>query len=119
MKFEELTDEEWERIEPLLPPPTPTGRPRANDRKTLNGIFYVLTTGCKWMDMPGEYGSYVTAWRRFRRWQEECVWDTILQALRDRAYRAGLISTDSVSADSKTIQAKKGGSVQVMMGIRR
>ncbi|MHC1610047.1 MAG: hypothetical protein ACXQTW_00315 [Candidatus Methanospirareceae archaeon] len=47
MKFEELSDEEWELIEPLLPPPAPTG--------------------CKWMDMPGEYGSYVTAWRRFRR----------------------------------------------------
>ncbi|MHC1611517.1 MAG: transposase [Candidatus Methanospirareceae archaeon] len=67
MKFEELSDEEWELIEPLLPPPAPTGRPRADDRKTPNGIFYLLTTGCKWMDMPGEYGSYVTAWRRFRR----------------------------------------------------
>ena len=79
MKFEELTDEEWELIEPLLPPPAPTGRPRADDRKTLNAILYVLTTGCKWMDMSGEYGSYVTTWRRFRRWQEEGVWDIILQ----------------------------------------
>ena len=118
MKFEELTDEEWELIEPLLPPPAPTGRPRADDRKTLNSIFYVLTTGCKWMDMPGEYGSYVTAWRRFRRWQEEGVWDIILQTLRDRAHQAGLISLESVSVDSKTIPAKKGANVWVTMGTR-
>ncbi len=79
MKFEELTDEEWELIEPLLPPPAPTGRPRADDRKTLNAILYVLTTGCKWMDLPREYGSYSTAWRRLKRWEEEEVWGRILQ----------------------------------------
>ncbi|MDY6865791.1 MAG: transposase [Halobacteriota archaeon] len=44
-------------IEPLLPPPALTGRPRPDDRTTLNGIFFVLTTGCKWEDMPGKYGS--------------------------------------------------------------
>ena len=118
MKFEELTDEEWELIEPLLPPPAPKGRPRADERKTLNGIFYLLTTGCKWMDMPGEYGSYLTAWRRFRRWQEEGVWDIILQTLRDRAHQAGLISLESVSVDSKTIPAKKGANVWVTTGTR-
>ncbi|OFV67474.1 MAG: transposase [Candidatus Syntrophoarchaeum caldarius] len=79
MKFEELTEKEWELIEPLLPPPAPTGRPRADDKKTLNAILYVLTTGCRWMDMPGEYGSYVTTWRRLKRWEEEGVWDIILQ----------------------------------------
>jgi len=40
----------------------------------LNGILYVLTTGCRWMDMPLEYGSYKTAWRRLKRWQDEGVW---------------------------------------------
>ncbi|RLE68618.1 MAG: hypothetical protein DRJ34_02665 [Thermoprotei archaeon] len=43
-----LTDEQWERIRPLLPPPAQTGRPRADDRKVLNGILYVLRTGCAW-----------------------------------------------------------------------
>jgi len=58
MEFEELPDEEWKVIEPHLPPPAPTGRPRADDRKTINAILYVLITGCKWEDMPKEYGSY-------------------------------------------------------------
>ena len=77
MKFEELTEKEWELIEPLLPPPTTTGRPRADDRKTTNAILYVLTTECKWMDLPREYGSCSTAWRRLKRWEEEGVWDII------------------------------------------
>ncbi len=54
-----LTDEQWERIRPLLPPPARTGRPRADDRKVLNGILYVLRTGCAWKEMPQEYGAYV------------------------------------------------------------
>ena len=52
----ELTDEQWERIRPLLPPPARTGRPRADDRKVLNGILYVLRTGCAWKEMPRKYG---------------------------------------------------------------
>ena len=66
MKFQELTDREWEFVKPLLPPKAPTGRPRADDRRTVNAILYVLITGCKWEDMPKEYGSYSNAWRRSR-----------------------------------------------------
>jgi transposase len=48
MEFHELSDEEWEIIEPLLPPKAKVGRPRADDRMVLNGILYVLTTtGCR------------------------------------------------------------------------
>lgn len=47
MEFRELSQEQWEFITPLLPPKARTGRPRADDRKTLNGILYVLTTGCR------------------------------------------------------------------------
>lgn len=59
MKFEELSDGQWEFIEPLLPPQPRTGRPRADDRRTINGILYVLITGCKWEDMPRKYGAPV------------------------------------------------------------
>jgi transposase len=65
----------------------------------LNGILYVLTTGCRWMDMPLEYGSYKTAWRRLKKWKDEGVWDRIL-----REY-------GMVSVDSSTVEAKKGGSL--------
>ena len=64
MEFRELSDDEWELIKPLLPPRARTGRPRADDRLVLNGILYVLMTGCRWMDMPIRYGSHKTAWKR-------------------------------------------------------
>src|SRR5262249_8580026 len=48
-----LTDSQWAVIEPLLPPPARTGRPRADDRSTPNGILYVLCSGCRWQDLHG------------------------------------------------------------------
>jgi len=104
MGFRELSDEEWEVIKPLLPPKSRVGRPRADDRRIINGILYVLTTGCRWMDMPLEYGSYKTAWRRLERWQDEGVWYRILREL------ASIREHGMVSVDSSTVEAKKGGS---------
>jgi transposase len=49
------------------------GRPRADDRKVLNGILYVLTSGCRWMDAHKRYGHYSTAFRRLKRWEREGV----------------------------------------------
>jgi len=51
-EFRELSDEEWAFIELLPPPKARTGRPRVDDRAVLNGLLYVLITGCRWMDMP-------------------------------------------------------------------
>jgi len=61
MEFREVSDEEWDIIRLLLPPKSRVGRPRADDKMVLNGILYVLSTGCRWMDMPLKYGSYKTA----------------------------------------------------------
>ena len=52
MKFRSLTDEQWEYIEPLLPPPEKEGKPRADARQTINAILYVLKTGIPWNDLP-------------------------------------------------------------------
>jgi transposase len=54
MEFRELSNFEWEVIKPL-PPMSRVCRPRADDRRVINGILYVFTTGCRWMDMPPEY----------------------------------------------------------------
>jgi transposase len=59
----DLSDAQWELIRPLLPTAKPTGRPRADERRTRNGILYVLRTGCRRKDLPDRYGSSVTGWR--------------------------------------------------------
>ncbi len=74
----------------------------ADDGRIINGILYVLTTGCRWMDMPIRYGSYKAAWRRLKRWQDEGVWDRIFRAL------SSMREHGRVCADSSTVEAKKG-----------
>ncbi|WP_091566267.1 transposase [Melghirimyces thermohalophilus] len=74
----ELTDEQWAVIEPLLlKPKSGPGRPPADPRKTLNGILYVLKTGCAWADLPPQYGSPTTCWRRLKQWSEDGTWERI------------------------------------------
>ncbi|MDY6959303.1 MAG: transposase [Halobacteriota archaeon] len=57
MKFEEYQRRNEMLIKPLLPLHALTGIPRPDDKTTLNDIFFVLMTGCKWEDMVGKYGS--------------------------------------------------------------
>ncbi len=110
MQFRELTDRQWELIRPSLPRPTYTGRPRANDRMTVNGILYVLMSGCRWMDMPSsKYGSHKTVWERHKKWSEQGIWKNIMDSLVSYGYQKGVVNVNDLSIDSSTVPAKKGG----------
>jgi transposase len=76
----ELTDFEWAVIRPLLPN-KPRGVPRVNDRRVLNGIFWVLRSGAPWRDLPQTFDPYTTCYNRFVRWGRAGIWDQILDAL--------------------------------------
>src|ERR1700735_3316651 len=76
----ELTDHEWFAIHPLLPN-KPRGVPRVDDRRTLNGIFWVLRSGAPWRDLPSSLGPYTTSYNRFVRWRRAGVWSRIMRAL--------------------------------------
>jgi len=78
-----FTDAEWRLIEPVLPY-KPRGVPRVDDRRVLNGIFWVLSSGAPWRDLPERYGPYTTCYNRFVRWQCAGVWDRILTAISHR-----------------------------------
>ncbi len=106
----ELTDRQWQTIQPLIPKQTGPGKPRADDRETLNAILYVMSTGCRWDDLSKtQYAhSYTTAWRRLKRWEELGVWKRMLDALVSKGYSLGMVKMDSLSIDSTTVPAKKG-----------
>ena len=91
-----------------MPPQPRTGRRRIDDRKVINGIPFVLMTGCRWGDMPSYYGSPVTAWRRLKVWSDEGICNQIMEALRNSAYHEGKISIETVCVDSSFIETKKG-----------
>jgi len=76
----ELTDYEWATIKPFLPN-KPRGVPRVNDRRVLNGIFWVLRSGAPWRDLPESFGPYTTCYNRFIRWRRAGVWSGIMDAL--------------------------------------
>jgi transposase len=76
----ELTDHEWTAIRPMLPN-KPRGVPRVNDRRVLNGIFWVLRSGAPWRDVPDDFGPYTTCYNRFVRWRRAGVWSRIMDAL--------------------------------------
>lgn len=108
-----VPDDLWEAIEPLLPrePPKPKGgRPRFPDRAALEGIIFVLRTGCPWRLLPTELGcgSGTTCWRRLRDWQEAGVWrrlhETLLNWLGDEA----AVNWSRASVDSLSVRAKRG-----------
>jgi transposase len=117
MKFAELSDEQWEFIKPHLPPQPIVGRKRADDRKTINGIMFVLITGCCWHDMPRCYGAYQTAWRRLKRWSIEGVWNRIFALAQKKAYSMGRLNLETVAVDSTLIDSKKVASLQDTMDI--
>jgi transposase len=73
------SDEQWARIEPLLPH---FGSPeRKDDRWVLSGIIHVLRTGMPWRDCPSEYGPYTTIYNRFNRWSARGIWQSLYAAL--------------------------------------
>ena len=95
MQGYELTDFEWEVITPLLPN-KPRGVRRVDDRRVLNGIFWVLRTGAPWRALPKEFGPPTTCYNRFVRWRKAGVWDRILAAV-SQAYDGNVQMIDSTS----------------------
>lgn len=109
---DELTDEQWATIQPLIPKQKGPGKPRADDRETLDAILYVLSTGCRWENLKKIRYShhYTTAWRRLKRWEEDGTWKRILDTLISKGYSLGVVRMDELSIDSTTVPAKKGES---------
>ena len=70
----ELADFEWTAIRPFLPN-KPRGVPRVNDRRVLNGIFWILRSGAPWRDLPESFGPYTTCYNQLVRWRMAGVWD--------------------------------------------
>ena len=109
-----LTDELWERIEPLLPaePPKPKGgRPRVPNRACLTGILFILKSGMGWEYLPAEMncGSGMTCWRRLRDWQAAGVWKKIWQRFLDELGAKDLIEWSVTVVDASATRAIFGG----------
>jgi transposase len=109
--WRDLPDELWGNIEPLVPPDPLSpdgGRPAKDHRTIMNGILYVLRTGCQWKMMPREYGSGSSVHRHFQRWARgkvfEWIWRFCLEEYDDLKgidWRWQIIDSSTVSAPVK------------------
>ena len=111
----DLTDAEWEIIRPLLPSAQPRpqgGRPTQDDRRVLNGIFFVLRTGTPWRDLPERYGPYTSVYNRFNRWAKAGVWLRVFEALAARSPQSlHLIDSSIIRAHQHAAGGKKGAKI--------
>ncbi len=100
----DLSEEEWQRLRPLLPADPPRGGRWADHRTVINGIFFRTRAGCPWRDLPEGSGNWKTVYNRHRRWPLDGTWEQILDGLRagcDEAEGKGW----TVSADSTVNRA--------------
>ena len=114
MNRHELTDAQWTILEPLFPQANPNakrgrGRPRHEIRPILNGILFVLKTGCAWEDIPRQYTSSATGWRRLKEWSDDGSWEKVWRALLGQLDAQGKLEWAQAFLDGSFVPAKKGG----------
>lgn len=108
MKRHELTDEQWSVVEPHLPArDARTGRPAANRRIVLNGVFWILHTGAPWRDLPERFGPWQTVYHHFAMWRRDGVFLRIVEALQIKLDRRGLIDWNLWCIDGANVRASR------------
>jgi transposase len=102
----DLSDREWAIIAPLLPN-KPRGVARVDDRRVIDGIFYILRTGAPWRDLPER-----TVYNRYNRWAKAGVWLRVFEALAERSPGSlHLIDSSIVRAHQHAAGGKRGARI--------
>lgn len=110
----DLSDEEWAAIEPLLPV-AKHGPARVDDRRALNGIFYILRTGAPWRNLPERYGPRTTVYNRYNRWAQRGVWKGIFDALAQECDDALIFIDASIVRAHRAASGSKRGSYKRLL----
>ena len=118
----DLTDEQWELIEDLIPPAKPGGRPReVSMREVLNAILYVLRSGCAWRLLPHDFPKWKIVYYYFWRFRKEGIWQDIHDLLRDELrVREGREASPSAAViDRQSVKTTEKKGFAVTMPARR
>lgn len=113
----DLTDAQWSRIAPLIPPAMPGGRRRTvNVREVVNATLYFVRTGCQWRNLPHEFPPWGTVHYCYRRWRLDGTWQKVHDALREqlRIEKEGREATPSAAIiDSQSVKSTEKGGLSV------
>jgi len=108
----DLNDTQWLKIRPYLPAEAQTGRPRKHGwRMILNGIFYILQSGCSWRMLPSDLPPWKTVYHYFRLWRTTGTWERLNHLLREKVrLKFGKKRQPSASiVDSQSVKTSEGG----------
>lgn len=111
--LERVTDEQWEKLQPFLPelkPGRQGGRPWADNRAVFEGILWILRSGARWKDLPPEYPSPATCWRRLNKWEIEGVWEEVWHEYLKQLDAKNLLGWEECFIDATFMPAKRGAS---------
>ena len=116
----DVTDEEWALVAPLIPPAKPGGNKRTVEvRAVLDGVMYVLSTGCQWAALPKDLPPKSTVHDYLRRWDDDCTLERIHHALyvrcRERAGREA--SPTAAIIDSQSVKSAEKGALHRSVGL--
>ena len=92
---------------PLMPNSRKSAR--SDDRKIMNGIFYVLRTGMPWRDLPARYGPYTTVYNRFNRWSRRGIWKRIFDQLASKSRDSLHLIDSTIVKAHRAASGAKGG----------
>ena len=114
-----LNDEQWKKLEPLLP--VDTRRRRVDDRRIISGILYVIKNGLMWKDAPLSYGPHKTLYNRFVRWSRKGVFNYIFAELAGMAGTPDRLMIDATHLKAHRTAASllKKGAVPAASGARK
>jgi len=113
-----LSDEAWAVIEPHLPHGRP-GKPRVDDRRVISGILHVLKVGCRWRDVPAEYGPATTVYNRYNRWSRRGLWQRLFEKVAATGETPPELILDSTHTKAhRSASGAKGGSGRKQSGAR-
>jgi transposase len=118
----ELTDEQWELIEPILRPARRKdnrGRPWHDTRAVLNGVLWILGSGAQWAELPSKYPPYQTCHRRFQQWVREGRFVKVLRLLAKHLHDRGKLNLEEAFVDATFASAKKGASPSARPSVAR
>jgi len=118
----DLTNEQWKLIEPLLPPVKPGGRPRTTElREVINGILYLVRTGCSWRMLPHDFPPWPTVHDYYWKYRRDGIWDQIHESLHKRVrVQAGRQASPSAAIiDSQSVKTASKGGNEVMTLARK
>jgi putative transposase len=108
----EVSDELWNIVQSIineLDPPAETGRPRTDPRAALNGIIYLMRSGCQWNHLPAQFGDDSSVHRAMQRWVRKGVFQRIWAVLIENCEELGGVNWEWQSADGAMGKARFGG----------